>query len=85
MVSPDRLNAIGMYVKNHDIDKERFAKILKVPLNVLDSDLAYQGNIYNKSVRFYYALAKVSGVPLDDIIKEIRKLDTSIKKQRGED
>lgn len=85
MVSPDRLNAIGMYVKNHGIDKERFAKILKVPLNVLDSDLAYQGNIYNKSVRFYYALAKVSGVPLDDIIKEIRKLDTSIKKQRGED
>lgn len=85
MVSPDRLNAIGMYVKNRDIDKEQFAKILKVPLNVLNSDLAYQGNIYNKSVRFYYALAKVSGLPLDDIIKEIRKLDTSIKKQRGED
>lgn len=85
MVSPDRLNAIGTYVKNHDIDKEQFAKILKVPLNVLNSDLAYQGNIYNKSVRFYYALAKVSGLPLDDIIKEIRKLDTSIKKQRGED
>lgn len=74
-----------MYVKNHDIDKEQFAKILKVPLNVLNSDLAYQGNIYNKSVRFYYALAKVSGLPLDDIIKEIRKLDTIIKKQRGED
>lgn len=85
MVSSDRLNAIGMYVKNHDIDKEQFAKILKVPLNVLNSDLTYQGNIYNKSVRFYYALAKVSGLPLDDIIKEIRKLDTSIKKQRGED
>lgn len=85
MVSPDRLNAIGMYVNNHDIDKEQFAKILKVPLNVLNSDLAYQGNIYNKSVRFYYALAKVSGLPLDGIIKEIRKLDTSISKQRGED
>ena len=85
MVSPDRLNAIGMYVKIHDIDKEHFAKILKVPINVLNSDLAYQGNIYNKSVRFYYALAKVSGLPLYDIIKEIRKLDTSIKKQRGED
>ena len=85
MVSPDRLNAIGMYVKNHDIDKEKFAKILKVPLNVLNSDLAYQGNIHNKSVRFYYALSKVAGLPLDDIIKEIRKLDTSIKKQRGED
>ena len=85
MVSPDRLNAIGMYVKNKDIDKKQFAKILNVPINVLNSDLAYQGNIYNKSVRFYYALAKVSGLPLDDIIKEIRKLDTSIKKQRGED
>ena len=83
MVSPDRLNAIGMYVKNNDIDKQQFAKILNVPINVLNSDLAYQGNIYNKSVRFYYALSKVSGVPLDDIIKEIKKLNLSINKQKG--
>ena len=73
-----------MYVKNNDIDKKQFAKVLNVPINVLNSDLAYKGNIYNKSVRFYYALSKVSGVRLDDIIKEIKKLDTSLKKQRGE-
>ena len=82
MSSSSKLNAYGLYIRNHKINEDQLARRLKIPKTVLFQDMIYNGNVYNKSVKFYYALADISGVSLDEIIEEIRKLDDSLKIQR---
>lgn len=78
----DKLNALGLYIKNNGIDILEVANQMGISKDALRGDLMYQGDIHNKAIRFYFALADVTKKPLQEILQEIDKLDANLKEQR---